>query len=619
MNNLHINLDKLDELKNEELVLNQEKSKEMTGYASIDKPWMKWYPKEALTDTIPLKTMWEVIKENTLKYHDLVALTYQDTDIKYSEMIQEIERMATCLTNYGIKKGDCVSLCLPNMPECVYLFYAINKIGAIVNPIDPRTNAERIKYYLTDSNSKIMFMLDLCYQNIEKIDSQVLKTVVTIPANRSIGNKVIKSLYDLKHKKIKTGGRYINIDDFIKKYDNNQKVADVSYEKDKTVVIMHTSGTTGVPKGVELRNESYNGQNMQIKYSGIDPVKGETFLGNIPIFSAYGSSSGMHNAITNGVRVVLIPANKPEDLPKLLLKYRPQHIMGTPRDFERLMHDKKAQKSDLSFVKNFVCGGNTIPVEREIAFNEFSKKHNGPPLKKGLGRTEDAGGTITTGNYNNKIGSVGIPHVGNNIKIVDINTKQELKYNEIGELYVNSITRANGYLNNEQENKEHYITDEEGRHWAITGDLAKVDIDGVVFFMGRIKRSIMRPDGLTVSLIPIENAICKSKNVNECVVVGIDSSSQYTGTLPMAFISLNDGVSLKEVQEEIDLLCEKYLPERERPAWFRYISNIPYTKMSKPDSIALEKYGYQVGELDKKVLDLREKQTENNFVKKLKK
>ena len=291
--------------------------------------------------------------------------------------------------------------------------------------------------------------------------------------------------------------------------------------------------------------------------------------------------------------------------------------MGTPRDFERLMHDKNAEKSDLSFVKNFVCGGNTIPVEREIAFNEFAKAHNAPPLKKGLGRTEDAGGTITTGNYNNKIGSVGIPHVGNNIKIVDLKTKQELKYDEIGELYVSSITRANGYLNNEQENRDHYITDDEGRTWAITGDLAKVDTDGVVFFMGRTKRSIMRPDGLTVSLIPIENAICKSKFVNECVVVGIDSSNTYTGTLPMAFITLKDNIDIKEAQAEIDLLCEKYLPERERPSWFRYISNIPYTKMSKPDEVSLEKYGYEVGELNQKVLDLRDKQIENNFVKKI--
>lgn len=619
MDKLHINEEDLKRLNGEKLELNREKSKEMTGYASIDRPWLKWYPKEALTDTIPEKTMWEVLKENYYKYKNIVALTYQDTDITYGEMIREIEKMATCLTNFGIKKGDCVALCLPNIPECVYLFYALNKIGVIVNPIDPRTNAERIKYYLNDSNATVMFMLDLCYQNIEKIDNKSLKTVITIPASRSIGNKLIKKLYDLKNKKITTHGRYINIDDFIRKYDDGRRVADVPYEKDKTAVIMHTSGTTGVPKGVELRNESYNGQNMQIKYSGIDPKMGETFLGNIPIFSAYGSSSGMHNAITNGVRVVLIPANKPEDLPKLLLKYKPQHVMGTPRDFEKLMNDKNAQKADLSFVKNLVCGGNTIPIEREIAFNEFSKKHNGPPLKKGLGRTEDAGGTITTGNYNNKIGSVGIPHVGNNIKIVDVKTKEELKYNEIGELYVNSITKANGYLNNDQENKEHYITDDEGRTWAITGDLAKVDTDGVVFFMGRIKRSIMRPDGLTVSLIPIENAICKSNYVDECVVVGIDSSEQYTGTLPMAFITLKDNTSLKEVQEEIDSLCEKYLPERERPSWFRYITTIPYTKMSKPDQIALEKYGYQIGELDQRVMDLREKQVEHSFVKKIKK
>ena len=617
---LHISEENLKELEGEKLVLNQEKSREMTGYASIDLPWLKWYPEEAMKDTIVEKTMWQVLKGNSQKYLDLTALIYQDTKITYRQLLEEIEKLAISFTKLGVKKGDHVVLCMPNMPEFVYSFYALNKIGAIPNLMEPRTNANRILDYIKTANSKYMVMVDLCYDNIQKIaDKSPLEKIISISPSQSITSKVVKKMYDLSHKKVKTGGKYIDYNDFYALHLYHKKIQDSEYEKDKTAVVVYTSGTTGIPKGVELRNETYNGQNLQIKYSGICPKPGEIFMGNVPFFSAYGSSSGMHNALSNGVAIYLIPKPKLEKFPKYIIDTKSNHIMGSPRHFEILGEYVDSKKNvDLSNVKNLVSGGDKMVEAHEIKVNKSYQKVGGPRLKKGLGSTEHGGGfTTTTSDLNNKIGSVGIPLAQNIVKIVDLNTKEELKYGEVGEIYVASITHANGYLNNQEATDKVFFQDENGLVWFKTGDLGYIDEDGVVFFVNRVSHAIMRPDGHTVSLLPIENAITKSKYVKNCAAVGIKPNNLTAGELPMVFIELNEGVDTKVAQKEIEKLCQDEIPERERPYWFRYVKELPYTLMEKVDYKKLKEEALKIANLNTLILDTREDNLEKSKTLKL--
>ncbi len=588
-------LEQQNKLKEVELGL-REASKEKTGYPSIDKPWLKFFPKEALTDTINPYTLYQQLKISNEDNLEETALSYNGEYITFRKLLHHIDQVAGALLSIGVKEGDIVTLCLPNIPEFVYSFYAINKIGAIASLIEPRTNAERIKTFVNNANSKVMIMLDLCKNNIDKmIESSTLEMVVSVSAANSINNKAKKSLYTMAHKEVKTSGKYLNWNDFVSvKRLNNVAVS--KYKPNKTAAIVYTSGTTGIPKGAELTNETYNGQNMQLKYSGITPKTGDIFLGNVPFFSAYGSSSGMHNALTNGVEIALLPSYKPQEFPSILLKYRPNHVMGVPRFYELLLQDKLAQKSEFAFLENIISGGDKMAPANEKKVNKFLEKHGAPKIKKGLGMSEFGGGFITTvSEKSNKIGSVGVPHVGNNVKILDPNTNEELKYGpekNIGELYVTGPTLMKSYFNNQIESDKFFVIDESGTKWAKTGDLVYMDEDGVVFFIDRIKNVIMRPDGHTTPLLPIENAISKHPNVLSCAAVGVEVEEGKTGSLPMAFIVLKDNVEdISTLQKEIEELCEFNIPERERPKWYRYVNEIPYNLAGKVDMLKLKEKG----------------------------
>lgn len=591
---LTLQLERQNTLKEMELGLREEK-KELTGLPSIDKPWLKFFPKEALIDKPNEFTLYEQLKNANQENLEEIALSYNGEKITFRKLFHQIDLVAGSLLSVGVKKGDIVTICLPNIPEFVYSFYALNKIGAIASLIEPRTNAERIKGFVNNAKSKVLIMLDLCKENIEKmVSSSTIELIISVSAANSLENKTKKSLYTMAHKEIKTGGIYLNWQDFIKVKRLNNVVAE-KYQPHQTAAIVYTSGTTGIPKGAELTNETYNGQNMQLKYSGITPKTGDIFLGNVPFFSAYGSSSGMHNALTNGVEVALLPNYKPEEFPSILLKYRPNHVMGVPRFYELLLQDKLAQKNSFSFLENIISGGDKMAPTNEKKVNKFLKNHGAPNLKKGLGMSEFGGGFVTTVSAtSNKIGSVGVPHIGNNVKILDINTLEEVPYGEthqVGELYVTGPTMMKGYFNNPIETEKFFVTDEQGVKWAKTGDLVYMDEDGVIFFVDRIKNVIMRPDGHTTPLLPIENAISKHPNVLNCAAVGVNVEEGKTGALPMAFIVLKEDQDLETIQKEIEELCELSIPVRERPKWYRYVKEIPYNLAGKVDMLKLKETG----------------------------
>lgn len=592
---------------------------------SEEKRWLKYFPENICDAKILEMTVFERIRKTALENPNDTALEYLGTTISFNELLNNIEIIAKALKRFGIKQDDAVMLCMPNQPELVYLFYALNKIGAIPNLIEPRTPAVRINQYVNDCEAKFMFTIDDCVSNIDKmVENSTLQKVVAVSVVNSLKSGVKKSLYLLSHKPTKTNSCYVNWVDFMKDASKLPDVDTVTYKPGAIASVVYTGGTTSIPKGAKLPNEAYNGQNMQLEYTELYPTKNSKFLGVVPIFSAYGSSSGMHNALSSGTMVDLIPKFNANDFVKLLYTHRPTHVMGVPKWFRQLADflniidslpkcfEPIKKKFRLDFVQHLISGGDKYLIENEKNDNEIIQKFGGPKIKKGLGMSEFGGGFLTTVSEDaNKLGSVGVPHVGNIVKIVDVNTKEELSYNEEGEILVTGPTMMGGYLNREEENNKFFVTDENNVVWAKTGDLGFVDEDGCFFFSDRLKYVIMRPDGHTVPLLPIENVICKCSDVESCVAVGVPEIIGQMGERPMAFVIMKKNCvkSEDEVKKELEQLCQEYLPEREMPKWFQFVDDFPYTLLEKVDREKLKKIGISIIENGTFVLNDADKDT----------
>lgn len=569
---------------------------EKTGYPSIDKPWLKYYTEETIESTLEDLSACDFIYYKNINHLDKAALAYFSRHITYREMFDNINICAKALKEYGVKEGDVVSISLPNIPEAAYLFYAISKIGAIANMIDPRASVEGIEEYLNEVNSKVLFMIDVANPKIVNVKKNTsVRTVVNVspadslPLPLSYGFKVKSFLENIKKKQPKVEG-FDNWNNFFEKGKlSNVSLGEVEGISEKPVLIVHTGGTTGSPKGVILTNKNINAIPYQSMAFPTDLQSKHKWLDIMPPFIAYGIGTGLHFPLAVGMEDILIPAFDPEKFDKLLMKYKPNHISGVPSHWNSIIKSKVLKDADLSFLITPAVGGDTMDKTLEINSNKFLAEHGcNYEIVKGYGMTEMNGSIGRSLNDENLIGSVGIPFAQSNVKICNPETGEELGYNEQGEIYMTGPSMMLEYYNNEEETSKVKVADEFGQYWIKSGDLGYMTEDGNIFIIDRIKRIIIRHDGFKVFPSVIEEVIEKHENVKMCKVVGMPDNNNIQGELPCAFIVLNDNnVDLSKIEDEIKDICYKYLPEYSLPKALRFKNELPLTPIGKIDTLKL--------------------------------
>ena len=172
----------------------------MTGYASIDKPWLKYYPQYLVEKEMPKCTMYDYILKGNNYYPNRIALNYFNNKITYYEMIEKINIVSRAFLELGVKKGDTISISMPTLPEFVYMFYAISKIGAIANMIDPRKSEEEIFEYVNLVDSKILVIVDVALEKVKNIEKHTnVNTVISVSPSESLPS-ALKKAYKLKNK-----------------------------------------------------------------------------------------------------------------------------------------------------------------------------------------------------------------------------------------------------------------------------------------------------------------------------------------------------------------------------------------------------------------------------------
>lgn len=577
----------------------------ITGYASIDKPWLKYYEKIGITKEIPKVKAYDLIHNKYANNKELISLNYFGKKITYYEMFNNIEMVAKSLKKIGVQKGDIVLMALPTIPEMVYVFYALNRIGAIVDTVDPRIKSDRYKQIISETNAKYLFAIDMCYPTISSLLKEVdLSKVILTSATTSLPLP-IKMLSLLKNKnryKI-TDNKIIDWSDFIKLGQNYLGEVDCKYSADMPVVIVHTGGTTGEPKGVILTNENFNTMAVTQEISGFNSQEKDKFLTFLPPFIAYCLVNAIHDPLYLGFENILIPKFDASDFPNLMYKYKPNHVLAGPILWDYFIKNKKIQKEDLSYLKSPISGGDVLNIELEREINNFFKQHNcNIPIASGYGLTEVSAAAIYSKSTAYKEGFVGIPYVKNNVSVFVPGTKEELPYNQEGEICISTKTLMKEYFNNHSATANIIKKLADGERWIYTGDLGIIDHDGSIKVSGRIKRLIVR-NGNKIFPSDVENIILQNQLINRVSVVSMPSSEERN--VPVAYLTIKPtGMGFEnDIVDNIELAIRNKLPDFNVPVKYIFKLELPLTNINKIDFKKLEEESLKYLDSDKIILD----------------
>jgi len=567
--------------------------KQLTGYPSIDKPWLKYYPENAVDASLPECTIYEYLYENNKDYPNDIALEYMGTKISYSELFAHIDACEKSLTALEVKKGDIVTVALPSIPEALYMVYALNKMGAVANMIHPLAGEKEILHYLNEVSSEVAIIFEGTYKIVaNSIHTTTVKKAVVVSAGDSLPFG-IKQLYMLKNKlpKFAPDGFFMNWKQFLA-LGKTAVVTLVKKDSSAVAVISHTGGTTGEPKGVMCSDRNINALIWQIGCN-LPHGRQERYMVVLPPFINYSLVNAMLEPLAFGFRVILIPAYDPSKFDEYIKKYRPNHISSIPAYWEACLSNEKLKHMDLSCLKYIFYGGDAMNVKKEAEVNELLANGGANiKLRKGLGSTEMVSAATVTYDDCNMPGSVGAPLIKVNCKIVEPDTFDELTYNQEGEICFAGETLMLGYYNKQDATDEIVKIHPDGQRWIHTGDLGYITENGVLFITGRIKRIIMTKgkDGVVTKMFPdrIERAVLQHPAVGLCCVIGVEDKARIH--YAKAVVVLNEGFEESdELTQEIIRNCKAALPEYMVPEIVEYRTDLPRTERGKVDYRALER------------------------------
>lgn len=563
-----------------------------TGRKKIteEKVWMKYYSEEARNAELPHCKAYDYIIERNKDRLDAPALHYYGANISFRDLMHRVDACANGFAALGVKEGEIVSFLSVSIPETIAAVYALNKIGAAANTIDPRMDVSSIQRMIRESGSRFLIVMDVAFPKVRPIMESIGQEKIIVQSAATslpLVKRVAKTLTTKTD--IPYGEKVIKWKQFIR-LGRHTVAKEAPYVGDALVAITYTGGTTGHPKGVMMTNDSMNSVGMNFIHSAVFHEDGDRFLGIIPIFAAYGMVCGLHMPLCMRMTLVPIPKFVPNEIGKLVRTFRPQHVISTPVFIELLIGSSEVQKMDLSFLYTLASGGDSMNEGLENKLNVFRKEHNMRyPLAQGYGMSELSAAASFCVNDVYKPGSVGIPSLTVNVGIFDPETGDELGYNRNGEVCVTGPSMMKGYFNNPAETDYVMRRHSDGRIWIHSGDLGYMDEDGFLFIKGRIKRMITRFDGHKVFPINLESLIADRADVYNCAVIGVNDAEHSQGQYPLALVELMPDVEADAACADIFAFCDQNVEERGKPVAVLAVDKLPLTGMGKIDYRELEK------------------------------
>lgn len=568
-------------------------NKSLTGYPSVDKPWMKYYSEEAINAELPQCSLYEYLYENNKEHLEDYALNYFGHKITYGELFENIELVARAFVAQGVKEGNVCTIVTLSCMTSVLCFYALNKIGAVSNYVNVLSSQDELEKYFKEAESEIIVGLDLFGEKVVNSakNSGARKVIVYsleegMPTATGVG---------FKFKMRKVNKNFFK-DDIVVMWKQflevGKKQASISYKKDPYSVcfLAHTGGTTGFPKSVLLNDYQMNAVAHQYKLC-FEYERKKVFLNVIVPFVVYGILTCMHMPLSLGFCTAIIPKFESNNWAKYIKKYQPEYILAVPSYITPMLEDKKIKDIDLSCILTIGVGGDGMNATQEEILNSFFAEHGSKAkVLKGYGMTEVCATAIMGCIHSNKIGSPGIPLVKNNLKIYDNEKKRELRYGEVGEVCMYCPSKMMGYKDNMDEMKNLLHIHDDGKEWVHTGDLGYIDEDGFLFLVGRKKRIILTSaNGVVYKVYPNipEEVFLAHEAVQSVCIVGVKREEDIVLKICVALKNEWKGKE-KGIEQEIRTMAERELSEYMRPYYYEFRDKLPLTSVGKIDYRALE-------------------------------
>ena len=511
----------------------------------------------------PEYSMYRMVTRNADSDPAAPAFEFYGKKVSYKEFKERIDRAARAFAAAGIRQGDRITICMPNVPQALVCFYAVDRIGAVCNMVHPLSARDEITFYLNFSESKMILTVDMFCDKVEealkKVDHPVKLLVARmqdeLPFPVNIGFLAKEGRKHLHHPET---DHAILWTEFLKKAAPETQLPDVPFDKQRTSVILYSGGTSGTPKGICLTDLNMNALAMQCREIIPGDFKpGMSMLSCMPMFHGFGLGVNIHTALSYGLKCILMPSFNIKNYTDMLVKKKPNFIAGVPTIYEALLHMPNLNGVSLDFLMGMFCGGDSLSPELKKKVDAFLKEHGASiQVREGYGLTECVTASCLTPADDYRVGSIGLPFSDTEYDIVKPGTTERLPRGQEGEIILTGPTMMLGYLNNPEETAKTLRVLEDGKTWLYTGDLGSMDEDGFVYFRQRIKRMIIS-NGYNIYPGQIENIIDSCPEVAYNCVIGVPDERR--GQRVRAYIVLKDEYASKiafDSDEETPFMTE---------------------------------------------------------------
>ena len=505
-----------------------------------------------------------LLEETTSAYPERDAIVLGDLRLTYPQLNGAANQVANLLASIGIRKGDRVALMCPNLPYFSVVYFGILKAGATVVPLNVLLKAREVTYHLQDSGAKAIFAFEgtpelaIGQEAHAGARAAGVDNVFLITANPA-AESPIEGVATLGQG---TSGQAPTFET-------------VETDEDDTAVILYTSGTTGQPKGAELRHRNMRDNALLgEKLFGADASKPDTYLAVLPLFHAFGQTVVQNGAIAYGATIVLLPRFEPRAALGLLLQEKVSFFAGVPTMYWGLLGALDDTIDVEEIRKNLrvaVAGGSALPVE---VHREFEKRF-GVTILEGYGLSETSPvASFSVYGEPVRVGSIGVPVPGTEMELIDPASWEPIEWtpDAIGEIAIKGHNVFKGYLGRPEATAEAISPD----GWFRSGDLGKRDEDGWYYIVDRAKELIIR-GGFNVYPREIEEVLLTHPAISLAAVIGVPHDSH--GEEIKAVVILKPGATA--TPEEIVAWSKENMASYKYPRIVEIVDSLPMTATGK--------------------------------------